>query len=278
MHRKTPATLTCTLVEYLYLAALLGGHTLVGTPDPFTGWLAREVEEALRQARTSLEGRSVVRQNPDGSWSVDPDWEQLISAAVSPVLTVVVTHQNGRSGIQNHFHIVDGQAVEQTYQPEAGSVSLSPLASPAQVIDRITALTGLDRQGPALLPGGLLPEGNWNLAAEAVRREGPDGAGSVLAASGIPRETASALGAVLAAPVLMGQVLAVAAASAGGTVTGLGYLAGEQGLWMVRRVTEKGQLWVELSPAPGNEVLVEIRRNLERLSMLTGMVSDERLQ
>ncbi|MFZ5826304.1 MAG: hypothetical protein ACOY94_18580 [Bacillota bacterium] len=264
MQTKAPQALTCTLVEHLYLAALLGGRTLVGVPDPFTGWLAREVEEALRQARTSLESRSIIRQDPDGLLSVDPSLEQMVSVAVAPALTVALTHRNGQTSAQHLFYMADGQAVEQTYQPDTGTVSLSRLASPAQVVERIAELTGLERQGPAVLPGGLLPEGDWTRTVEAVRTQGTNQAGKVLAASGIPLESAAALCAALAAPDIMGQALVVAADPAEWSVSGVGYLAGDQGLWMLRQVTEKGQPWAEITPAPGEAVLAEIGRILER--------------
>lgn len=255
--------ITCSPVEWAYLAALKGASTLVGTIDPFTGWLASEVEEALHSARQSLLVRGFITAQPDGRLCASAAIDPLVKLAVAPACSAILTcHEAGREPLRRYFHIAGEAAVEQANGEQIELVG--PLGL-TQVVARIESLCNLDRftsaPAPPATAGCRLSEAAWSTGQEAAQTGGAAAAQTALALAGLPEESARSLANAIAQPVATGSLLLVSAAQSDWEVLGQAYLVGEEALWLIGRA---GQAVIEVTPAAGSELAQSLRRMLEQ--------------
>lgn len=255
----------CSPTEWAYLAALKGAGTLVGTADPFHGLLADEVEEALRSARRSLLERGVIRMQPDGLLQVDAAFDPLLQVAVAPERTAILTLQEaGQELLRRYFYIAGDAAVEQSTGERIELAGPMPLA---QVVTRIESRLHLDRftlMLESVAGACYLSEAAWSDAQDATQQGGVAAALPVLAAAGLPADTAQSLATAIAQPVTSGSLLLVTPSQADWEVAGLAYLAGGNGLWLIRRAQRGAQVEIEVTPATGSDLAQALRRMLEQ--------------
>lgn len=262
---KTVCAASFQAAEWIYVAALKGAGTMVGTPDPFNGWLAHEVEDTLRQARTSLMERGLLAEQADGTVRVTQPVDRLVTAATAPAVTVILSHHRQQGdAIRRYYQIAGAEAVEQSGDLAGTRVDLVGLESVDQVPERIGGLLELQGFQPAPSPEATLPEESWSRAGHVAREAGAQAAFQVLAAAGIPVDGAQRWAEALAGPVVSGSLVVVRQTQADWEVPGVAYLAGDAGLWLIQRVYEHGQRWVRVAPAGGKSVIQEFGRILER--------------
>jgi hypothetical protein len=148
---------TFTVAEWIYLAALTGADALVGTPDPFAGQPAREVEVLLFRARLGLAVRGVIDVAPDGAVQVAEWARELTGLCAAPEATLVLPG-GSRS---RYVHLAADRAVEQTTHREAGQIDFVELPGGTEPVMQQVAAGLLDAQAPAKMrhpaaPGVLL--------------------------------------------------------------------------------------------------------------------------
>lgn len=254
----TVSTLTCSSVELAYLTALLGGEALVGVADPFHGWLAVEVEEALRQARSSLVARGVVTISPRGAVLPEPSAEQLLRPCLGPHASLRLTRaETGKPPLERYFHLVPDLAVEVAV--EEGAVSLVPYSGwSSQLPRRLEQLLGLGSKakpagGPADLPSQYFQQ------AEALALEsGAAVAAAWLTQVGVAGETAASLASAMAEPQGTCSVLRLARQGTGWAVEGVGGYLGAGSLWRMQPREQHGQTWLTLSPSTPEHLMAAI--------------------
>lgn len=149
-------TIGLTAAQLTYLAALEGATELAGIDDPFSGLLADEAEQALRQARDSLVNAGLISTGPDGAIVLSPEVQGLVRT-IAHARTVIML---GRTGHQTHSFYLRGRAQAELMPGDHQLVEVAALASPEVVARRIMEL--LTRQtaapeGTVRLPHAGLP-------------------------------------------------------------------------------------------------------------------------
>jgi hypothetical protein len=245
-------TFSCTDAELVFLAALSGADHLIGTPDPFRGWLTEEIGPALMQARDSLARRDVIIVQPDGSVTIAADLAPLLEVITKQERSFLLTHTPaGGEPTLTYFHLAGGRAVEQIPLPARQESTLSRLDNPGDLSTHITQRLSLGSQTAACTSGGALPAAALQSVRSSIGERGEAAARAELADAGLPAETAAALAATLANPVSTGSFAALARQQEGWETSGLGLLDGTNGLWRLRPCVRDGQDWVEITPADG---------------------------
>lgn len=260
MGTRSP-TFACSAIELTFLASLLGAETLVGIPDPFTGWLTEEVEAAWGQARAALADRGAIRLLPGGRVEVDHAVANLVYACATPVGSVMVTYTpaDGQDECY-YFHAKDGVVVQ---QERAGALhALTPCESPDHVWQRMTEILPLSDRPAFTAPPALLPGEDLARTRKLAAERGPEAAAVKLRLLDIHPTTAELLAQTLFRPVGNGAVVSLVPRQDEWTVDGIGVLEGENGLWLMRSTRQGDEEWVRLAPSGKAEAEAEIRRLL----------------
>jgi hypothetical protein len=227
------ASLTCTPAELAFLAGLLGLPALVGIPDPFWGRLAREIEQALAEARHSLVDRNIILVNKDETLTVAPDVAGLVRACGRPERTYFVTEATPGAGPASrvvHLHALG--LVEAV--PEGAAVTLTTLPDSGALYDQMVTLARIGGQNASPVPAGRLPPGILQEARLQADEDGPGAAASLLERAGLAPETARALAQTLAAPVAGLSMAMAVPGLRGWNVEGMGLLTGTERIWLIR--------------------------------------------
>jgi hypothetical protein len=260
-----PLAVSCTPTEAAFLAGLLGASALVGMADPFTGWLAAEIETAWATARKELAQKHFIEVQPDGTIVMDIGVATLMETWAQADASLLLT-ATGAGGMEenSNFHLRGRLAVEQRITND-GIIWLTPLEDTAAVYGEVIRRLRLREQPAAPGLQATLSEAVFIRARTAAAGQGAAAADEVLRQARLPAATAAALAAALAAPVVNGAVAALARRTTGWEVAGMGVLEGPAGLWRLRAFTREGQNWVEIVPCSGQDARQELRRVLNRV-------------
>ncbi|MDF2628851.1 MAG: hypothetical protein K0R39_2682 [Symbiobacteriaceae bacterium] len=235
--------IACTTVELAYLAALAGEGPLIGAPDPFHGWIALEIEEALIQARETLSSRGLIQIDADGTVSGSAQVAELLQACKAATTSYRLARTLPEVGSSlHHFYTAGDRTVELATTPGAEQVFLMQVDDLAH---RIADLLHLDGQAVPTGAGGRIPE-TLLRRVQDLSDEGRDQEAAVLLhQAGLSLEAAVRLASDLAEPVLNAALVALHHRGTGWQADGTAFLEGLGGLWLLT----PAQDWVTISPA-----------------------------
>lgn len=278
MDGKTPRIIM-TALELNVLAGLMGADTLVGVPDPCAGWLAEEVQAAVATAREQLTRQRLLAEDAGGRAVIDAPLALMVGACAFPQASLLLTHTTAAAGGRDcttrvyTFHVTRQLCVQLTsHSPPLCELRAYPDA--AAVYRRVVALLGLRDQPAPAATGGILPEAALvrarTLAAQTVHgvqatpgapsERGTGAATAALRQAGLDSDTAAALAGALARPVANGSLATLVGRGDTWETGGVGFLAGDGGLWHLRPHTRSGDTWVEVRPCTGAELQHEVCR------------------
>lgn len=242
----TSTVISCSMAELAYLTALCGAGPLAGVPDPFFGWLAHEVAEALAGARDSLARRGLILIHEDGRIEAAAQIGPIMMTATRPDVSFRLTRTVAGAGTSfHHFHATSELAVELAMGAGGGQVDLLALTDPEAISRRVVHLFGLhDQAVPTVSGGGAVPEAILRRALELAEDGGMPDAAILLGQSGLAADTAAELAATLAGLACNGALVALTRPA-----QGIGLLAGEGGLWLLHPEQRGEQPWVKVEPA-----------------------------
>lgn len=257
-------TITCSAQEMVFLASLLGADMVLGVDDPFTGWLADEIEEAWPRVRAGLAERRFIEVQDDDNVVMDVAVAALVGTCAFPEASFVLTvTPAGGTADARYFHLTRHLAVEQTR--EADGYRLTALEDGQAVFARITDLLGLQNQPAAPGAAGELLEEHLTQASSLAGESGGKEAQRVLQQAGLDAGTAAVLAETLAHPVRNAALVALARRETAWEVAGLGLLEGQNGLWRLRAFTRHGENWVEAIPCNADEARQAVRQVMNRV-------------
>lgn len=262
---KLPA-LACSTTELVFLASLLGADSLIGVPDPFAGWGPDEIAAAWEAARASLAERRLLSVQPDGSLCMEQTVAELVGICGFAEATFVLTYTAGEGGASgHHFHVIRQSAVELVLAREAEIACQLKGLEAESVLGRVAEIFRLSDQGALAVPNGRLTERHLTRARQVATETGAWAAELYLVSAGLCRETAAGLAITLARPLGSGTLVAFAGARQDAGVDGLGFLAGENGLWLLRNHRREGARCVDLIPCSGLALRAFIRSIMNRV-------------
>lgn len=239
----TRTVISCTTVELAYLAALAGDGPLIGAPDPFHGWIAIEIEEALAQARETLASRDLVRIDADGTVTAAPQVLDVIQACMSTNRSYRLARTLPEVGSSlHHFYAAADRTVELATTPDAAHLFLM-LVDDLQ--SRIADLLHLDGQAVPADDGGRVPESLLRRVQDLSEEGRHEEASVLLHQVGVSLDTAARLASDMAEPVANGALVALQHGGSGWQADGIVLIEGLGGLWLL--TPEKD--WVTISPA-----------------------------
>lgn len=252
---RTLEPLKLSTVELVYLAGLLEVNQLVGTPDPFRGWLTEEIGPALAAARQSLADRGLITLNADETIDADPATAELVRTLGSPAGTFAFT----RDAIVRYIHVAPDLVVEQASEAKAGTSTLTPMSSPDEAASHLMQIIGLGDQPAA---AGVIGTVSAAKLKEIRSATSHDQAQAALVEAGMPAESAASLAQALTKPISSCSLSALAERQ--GHTANLTLLQGESGLWHLRLYYQQGEPWVELRPCTGAEATAAIAALLQQ--------------
>lgn len=252
---------TCSSEELFTLAAVLGGETLIGVPDPFPGWLTEEIEAAVNKARENLI-RCGYLQEQDGALQMDVLIAALVAAVAEPDTVVILTvHQPPQMPQQEAFYWRPPLTVH--LHPEEGSLHLAALSSAEEIPSLVQKTWGLEMQKPVRAQGFAVPQEVLDAVREALG-QGEQKAIRVLHRSGVESGSARAFVRTLQTGTRNGTLISLRPLETTWQVDGIGILEGENGLWRLRPFQRQNAEWVECTPCSADELTEEIHSFLER--------------
>lgn len=249
---KTSTPLSLNVREIVFLAGVIGSDGLVGIPDPFEGWLASEVEEALWQVRRDLIDRGLCTVQADDSLSIANEIAPLVATIASPTASFTVTYASapGTHAIR-HVHVTGESAVEHTViDGESPRCEFTSYNGPDAISRRVLELLKLP-PGPVTVPtcpGGRLRQAALMHARQTATSDRA-AAATLLRQNGLEVATATALAEALATAGSNSSLIAINRQTAPWTVDGLGLLEGGGALWLLRGFTRNGEEWAEATPS-----------------------------
>lgn len=261
---KTYSSVTCSAAELGFMASLLGVPSLIGVPDPFSGLLAEQVNEAWVSVRQALASRGLLHIS-GGMTAVDDSVAALLVTCGAPDASLIVTWSaSGKQPIARVYHLTAALSVEVVAHPDPTTCELIPLTDTNVVGEKIVDLFGLTALPSPSAPPGTLPEPALMQARQVLQEQGANAADQFLQQSGLGAETALALRQTLAAPIGNGAVANLTRRNAEWEAGGFGVLAGENGAWLLETRTQGGSPWVAVTPCAGTKFSARIGRLLER--------------
>jgi len=255
-------TLTCSTQELFTLASLLGGEMLIGVPDPFPGWLTEEIEEAMQEARKALAERGHLTLRPDGQVVMDVATAALVGTLVAPQSVVLLT-ETMPDVTPNQSAFYHRSPLTVFLKNEGNTLSLSPIEEPDALYEQIVDIWQVGAQKAARAETFSLPESAIQSAREA-RTAGEAAVQRALQQTGAGTKNARTLARTLSTPHRNGALVAMCPRENSWETGGLGMLAGENGMWLLRSCTRQQTNWVELDPCSGKKLAEEIQKLLRR--------------
>lgn len=253
--------LTCSSEELFTLAAMLGGETLIGIPDPFPGWLTEEIEAAVNKAREDLIRRGYL-QEQNGALQMDILVAALVAAVARPEVTVILTiHRPPQTPRQESFYRRPPLIVH--LHPEKDLYTLATLSSSKEILSLIWERWELEAQKPARAQGFAMPQETLEAVREALG-QGEQEAIRVLHRSGVEPGSARAFVRTLQTGARNGTLIALRPLETTWQVGGIGMVEGENGLWRLRSFQRQNVELVECTPCSANELIEEIQLFLGR--------------
>ncbi len=246
--------LSCSPPELFTLAALLGGQTLIGIPDPFPGWLTEEIQDVMTQAQERLAERDVLRR-VNNEWRMDAFAALLIGTLIEPQAVLLVNLSLPGSKLQQKALYARYPFFTELSETSDGGYRLSLLEESGQAFSFILDFWQVDEQAaPAGAVDFSLPQKTLDQA-----RQSPEQAESLLKPYGPAAETFLHS---LRTAQRNGSVVAMRKR---GTwqVGGMGFLQAENGLWRLRSFQQGGENWVEAIPSDVSHLQAELRALLQ---------------
>lgn len=253
---RLSTVIACSTVELAYLAALVSDRALIGAPNPFHGWIALEIEEALSQARASLARRGLIQIAPDGQVEAAPEVASIIRACTESAVSFRLVRTLPEAGTSlHHFHWTPDLCVEIGMTPDGEQLDLIVLEG---LPERISELFHLEEQPVPDAVGGEVPEALLERARDLADEARTEEATVLLYQGGLPLETAERLAADLGAPHLNGAFISMGRGESGWQADGVVLLEGDSGLWLLR----PGQGRMAIYPGGAAGARLEIDRLL----------------
>ncbi|HYF80800.1 MAG TPA: hypothetical protein VD973_27125 [Symbiobacteriaceae bacterium] len=239
----TRTVISCTTVELAYLAALAGDGPLIGAPDPFHGWIAIEIEEALTQARETLAARGLIQIDADGTVTPAPQVLDFLRDCLSATLTYRLARTLPEVGSSvHHFYAAADRTIELATTPGAQQLFLM-LVEDLQ--SRISGLLHLNGQALPALDGGRASESLLRRVQDLAQEGRSEEASVLLHQAGLSLDTAFRLASDLSEPVANAALVAVRRGGSGWQTDGVAFVEGLGGLWLLT----PEQDWVTITPA-----------------------------
>jgi hypothetical protein len=109
--------------EFHFLLSQFAPVTALGWENPYTGWLAEEVELVQKDALSSLIKRDFVRLVGHTEIAIDENVAKLFGACAHPDFSLIVAvSKSGRKPTQSVLHSKEGAIVEQIIKTENHTV------------------------------------------------------------------------------------------------------------------------------------------------------------
>ena len=247
--------LICSDVEATLLAALVGVDSLVGLADPFSGWLSEDIYSAWQASLARLRDHGLIQSGANEGPCVDSTAARLISVWGQCDSAVLLSSRGPADSETCRFYIGLGSCVED--RVEAGVTHHLMDAVKSDVSGKIQSLARLDSWNAA--PGSRfsVPTEVWE---HPLAQNGRDLRVQAEELELVPRDFAEALD----APTLSTFVLAMKRRQRTWETAGLGFLAGDAGLWRFRPTTKEGKSALDVIPAGGPEAVAELQKLLTR--------------
>lgn len=258
---------TCSSEELFTLAAVLGGETLIGVPDPFPGWLTEEIEAAVNKACENLIRRGYL-QEQNGALQMDVLVAALVATVAEPDTVVILTaHQPPQMPQQEAFYWRPPLIVHLRHEEEA--LHLAALSSAEEIPSLVRKAWALEMQQPARAQGFAVLQETLDAVREALG-QGEQEAIQVLHRSGVESGNARAFVQTLQTGTRNGALTALRPLETTWQVSGIGMLEGENGLWRLRPFQRQNAEWVECTPCSADDLIAEMQLFLERFLPLEG--------
>lgn len=259
--RLLDRTLTCSLPELFTLAAFLTGEVIIGVPDPFSGWLVEEIEEAVEQAYHTLAERQYLRIQPDGTLFIDTDVALLVGTVTHPQVLFMVTDMpaDGRGQRVNYYH---RSPVTVALTIEEEQVLLKALPTET-LTDAVLRVWQMQEQNPAPAAPFSIPEDALRQAKEALPAR--EKARQILQNAKVPSDHAEALVDALAHPKRTATLAAIRSHPNRWEAQGMVALEGPKGLWLLRSFSRNQIPWVECIPCSAAKMQEEVQSLIQRM-------------
>ena len=246
--------------EFWLLLSQYAPAVVLGVDNPYTGWLADEIEEANRQAVESLLERGLITETADG-YDADDELLAMAEVCVHPRHTVILQRSLEDGGNEQRFIHISDKLIVEHYLAEPEKHMLGTIPSHQALIDHMTERLGLHAAGqgkgkPFKLPEALLFEvsalGEAG-QAEEIRAKLKD--------AGLDEPELTALVDTLCEPKANSSIAVVANQGDPESqhVRGFGLLQGAADLWVMTPFESLGKPFVDFTPAS----IADIRERVE---------------
>ncbi len=113
--------------ELIFLAALLDEAVVLGVEDPFSGWLAEQVEEEWRKLSPGMLENGLLYDTGDGNFAVNSDIEKMVRLCCSPdlwVSVIISRYYSGSSSFVLNIDIPNKKMVKVSMNQQNSNVEL----------------------------------------------------------------------------------------------------------------------------------------------------------
>ncbi len=246
--------LICSPPELFTLAALLGGQTLIGIPDPFPGWLTEEIQDLMTQTQEQLAERDILRR-VNNEWRMDAFAALLVGTLIEPQAVLLVNLSLPGEKLQRKALYARLPFFTELSETQEGGYRLRLLEESGQAFSSVLDFWQVDAQAA---PGGAVafsvPQRTLDQA-----RQSPEQSESLLKSYGPAAETFLHS---LRTAQRNGSLVAMRKRNAW-QVGGMGFLQAENGLWRLRSFQQGGEDWVEAIPCKATDLETELRALLQ---------------
>ncbi len=252
--------------EELYLVAgMLQSGNLIGFEDPFLGQLADTVEKDLDTARTSLQARRYLLQQPNGELILDSSVAAMVRAITTSENILIAVNTLGGETSYWFYHFTTDLLLEQLELPN-GDIILAAIQNTHELYERMRMLFALKessfmKEFPSFT---LTKHALWK--ARQIAREEPEMGTEALVLAGVPKEAVTSMLSSLQEGKFIDSLIVLRRAEIG-MVYGktLNWLFGSTGIWLVN-ITESGdQTIFEMSPTTYSKLQNKLGRLAEPL-------------
>ncbi|MCW5873115.1 MAG: ESX secretion-associated protein EspG [Anaerolineales bacterium] len=247
--------------EFYLLLSQFAPVAAVGWENPYTGWLAEEIEVAQKEAYESLLSRDVIRMVDGDEIAIEQSLVSLLTACAQPEFSLVLTAaQAGNTPFQFLVHAKDDAFVKHAIQGEEHTleaIAEEQLAAQHLLPHLLFVPASGKSAGPFRLSEDTL------LASEALVRDGQLDEAEKNLKQEITGEQQGDILAAFTKPLSRSAVILIARTASGAPAeAGVAVYQGEAQTWLMRPSEQAGARVIEFIPATEASVAAELSKML----------------
>lgn len=247
--------------EFYFLLSQFAPVAAVGWENPYTGWLAEEIEAVQTEAFESLIGRDIVRMVAENEIAIEESIVELFSACAQPDYSLLVSAaQTGGQPLQFLAHAKEGRFVR--HYIEEGIHSLLILGQADLLAQHLLAFLYVENK-PAKKPAGpfQLSEDTF-LSSEELTREGQAAEAEKKLKSELKGSGQKAIITALTNPLYRSAVILISEAAAEDAKAGVAVYQSQAQTWLLRPFERGGKKFIDFVPANAASIAGELSKLL----------------